>query len=213
MTEPGEIVAPVRIDDRHRRRQVFVGLMMVDDDDVHAAGARFVKRLDAGGAAIDGDKEGRAALGQRAHRLDIRAVAFKQPVGNMDQRLDAAMAQIPRQQRRGGSTVDVVIAEDRGCLTAHDGIGKPRRRFLHAGEHVRIGHRPSDRRIEKGIDRVDLDIAAGKDARQQFGQVVTLRDRQCPRGGTLIEPVAPSAAGRGAFNAEEQAILRTWKRS
>ena len=168
---------------------------------------RFGKRLDAGGAAIDGDQERRAARGERAHRLDIRAVAFEQPVGNVDERLDAAMAQKPRQQRRRGRAVDVVIAEDRDRLAAHDGVGKPLRRFLHAGEHVRIGHRAPDRRIEKGIDRVDLDIAAGKDARQQFGQVVALRDRQRPRGAALIEPVAPSAAGRGAFDAEEQAIL------
>ena len=36
MAEPGKIVAPVRIDDRKRRRQGLVGLMVIDDDDIDA---------------------------------------------------------------------------------------------------------------------------------------------------------------------------------
>ena len=46
MAEPGEIVGAVRIDDRHRRRQFLVGLMMVDDDDVEAELLRLGERLD-----------------------------------------------------------------------------------------------------------------------------------------------------------------------
>ena len=169
--------------------------------------ARFAQRLDAGGAAIDGDQQRRPALGERAHRLDIRAIAFEQPVGNVDQRLDAALAQKARQQRRRCRAIDVVVAEDRDALAAHDGVGEARRRLRHAGEHVRVGHRALDGRIEKGLDRIDLDIAAGENARQQFGQVVALRDRQRPRRAALVEPVAPSAAGRRVFDAEEKAIV------
>ena len=110
-------------------------------------------------------------------------------------------------QRRRGRAIDIVVAEDRDRLAAHDGVGEARRRLLHAGEHVRIGHRAPDRRIEKGLDGVDLDIAAGNNARQQFGQFVALRDRQRARRGALVEPVAPSAAGRRIFDAEEQAIV------
>ena len=36
MAEPGKIVEPVRIDDRTRVRQLLVGLVMIDDDDVEA---------------------------------------------------------------------------------------------------------------------------------------------------------------------------------
>jgi hypothetical protein len=36
---------------------------------------------------------------------------------------------------------------------------------------------------------------------------MALRDRQRPRGGTLVQPIAPGAAGDGSFNAEEKAIL------
>ena len=71
---------------------------------------------------------------------------------------------------------------------------------------MRIGHRSLDGRIEERIDRVDFDIAAGKDAREQFGNIVPLRDRQRPCGAALVEPVAPRPSVRRAFDAEEEAI-------
>ena len=207
ITEAGEIVAPVRIDDGHRRRQRLVGLMMIDDDDVHAERFGFAQRLDAGGAAIDGHQQRRAARGERPHRLDIRAVAFEQPVGNVDDRLDAAKPQEARQHGGGCRAVDVVVAENRDALAARDSIGDARCRLRHGGEHIRIGHRALDGRIEKSVDRVGLDIAAGEDARQQFGDLVALRDRQRARRAALVEPVAPGAAGRRILDAEEEAIL------
>ena len=90
MAESGEVVAPVRIDDGDSRRQDLVGLMVIDDDDVDAELLGFVQRLDAGGAAIDADQKRRAALGERSHGFHIRAIAFEQPVGNVDDRIDAA---------------------------------------------------------------------------------------------------------------------------
>jgi hypothetical protein len=53
MTEPGKIVAPVRIDDCRRRRQRLIGLVVIDHDDIDAEPARFRQRLDAGRAAVD----------------------------------------------------------------------------------------------------------------------------------------------------------------
>ena len=166
-----------------------------------------LKRLDAGGAAIDGHQQRRAARGQRPHRLDIRAVAFEQPIGNVDDRLDAAVPQKPRQHGGGCRAVHIVVAENRDALAARHGIGDARRRLRHGGEHIRIGHRALDGRIEKGVDRVGLDVAAGEDARQQFGDLMPLRDRQRPRRAALVEPVAPGAAGRRILDAEEEAIL------
>ena len=64
MAEPGEIVGAVRIDDRHRRRQFLVGLMMVEDDNVEAELAGFYERYMAGCPAIDGDQKLDAALGE-----------------------------------------------------------------------------------------------------------------------------------------------------
>ena len=141
MAEAGKIVAPVRIDDRHGRRQHLVGLVVIDDDDVDTERARFHERLDAGGAAIDRHQERGAARGERPHRLDVGAIAFEQPVGNVDQRVDAGLAQEARQQRGGGRAVDVVIAEHGDRLATHDRVGNPRRRLRHGGEHVGIGHR------------------------------------------------------------------------
>ena len=207
IAQSGEIVAPVRIDDCRRRRQRLVGLMMIDDDDVHAERICFAQRLDAGGAAIDGHQQRRAAGGERPHRLDIRAVAFEQAVGNVNNRLDATKPQEPGQHGGGCRAVDVVVAENRDALAAHNSIGDARCRLGHGGEHIRIGHRAFDGRIEKSVDRVGLDIAAGEDARQQFGNLVALRDRQRARRAALVEPVAPGAAGRRSFDAEEEAIL------
>ena len=118
IAEAGEIVAPVRIDDCRRRRQHLVGLMMVDDDDVHAERLRFAQRLDAGGAAIDGHQQRRAARGEVPHRLDIRAVAFEQAVGNVNDRFDAAKPQEPRQYGGGCRAVDIVVTENRDALAA-----------------------------------------------------------------------------------------------
>ena len=58
-----------------------------------------------------------------------------------------------------------------------------------------IGHQPLDGRIKKGFDAVELDIAAGEDAREQFRQPVALRDGERARMPAVVEPVAPGAPG------------------
>ena len=115
------------------------------------------------------------------------------------------MAQKPRQQRRRSGSVDIIIAEYGDALAASDRVGDARRRRRHGGQHVGIGHRVLDGRIEECLDRIDLDIAAGKDAREQLRQIMPLRDRERPRGAALVEPAAPGAPGRGVFDAEEEA--------
>ena len=45
MAEPGEIVAPVGIDHRDRRRQRLAGLVMIDHDDIEAEPSRLRERL------------------------------------------------------------------------------------------------------------------------------------------------------------------------
>ena len=70
------------------------------------------------------------------------------------------MAQMPGQQRRRGRAVDVVIAEDRDLLAARGRVRDALRRRLHLRHGVGIGHQFADGRIEKILDRVDLDVAA-----------------------------------------------------
>ena len=86
MAELRQVIEPVGIDHGERGRKHFVGLMVVDHDDVEAELARFCERLVAGGAAIDSDEQARALRGERADRLRVRSVAFEQAVGNVDDR-------------------------------------------------------------------------------------------------------------------------------
>ncbi len=91
IAEPRKVVASVGIHNRQCRRQLLVGLMVIDDHDIESPRFRLGEWRDAGCAAIDANEQRRAALGQRAHGFDIRSIAFKQPVGNVDNRLDAAV--------------------------------------------------------------------------------------------------------------------------
>ena len=148
MAEAGEIVRPVRIHQRIDLGQFLAALMMIDDDDGHAELLRFGQRLEAGGAAIDRHQQRRALARQRAHRFGVGAIALEQPVGDMDQRIEPAMAQMPGEQRRRGRAVDVVIAEDRDFFAAHGRIRDALRRRLHLRHRVGIGHHLADGRIE-----------------------------------------------------------------
>ncbi len=203
MAEAGEIVAPVRIDDRDRGRQRLVGLMVINDDDIEPERFRLGERFDAGGAAIDADEKRCAACGERAHRFDIRAIALEQPVRNVNDGLEAALLEMARQQRRRGRAVDVIVTEYRDAFAPGDRVGNAFGRLLHGGQHVRIGHRLLDGRIEECVDCIDLDVTAGEDARQQFGQIVALRDGERTRGPALVEAVAPRAPGRRILDAKE----------
>ena len=73
--------------------------MMIDDDDIKSEPARFGKRLVACGAAIDGDQQFSATLGECADRFNIRAIALEDAVGDVNHRIEAASAQEARKQR------------------------------------------------------------------------------------------------------------------
>jgi len=126
------------------------------------------------------------------------------------------VAQEPRQERRRGGTVHVVIAEDRDFIAGLDRIGNPPRRRRHVGDDVRIRHQPLDARIEKGFDRIDADAAASENAREQLGQPVMLDDRARaePRSSSRsrqARPVAdratPKNARVGAFGEVAKTIV------
>jgi hypothetical protein len=53
-----------------------------------------------GGAAIDGDDQPGAIVDQLVDRRRIGAVTLKDPIGNVDVRLDAEMAEKAEHQRR-----------------------------------------------------------------------------------------------------------------
>src|SRR5262249_38816030 len=105
MAEPRHVVEPVRVYDRERRRQRFVGLMVVEDDGVEAKLTRPRERCDAGCAAIDGHEQLRALFGERLDRGRVRPITLEQAVGNMDQRLAAGGAEKLGQYRSRRRTV------------------------------------------------------------------------------------------------------------
>lgn len=137
------------------------------------------------------------------HRFDVGAIAFKDTVRNVDQRIEPAVPQMPGEQRRRGRAVDIIVAEDRHLLLAHGGIGDPRRCRFHLRHGVRIRHQLADRRVEKILDGIDLDAAPRQHPRQHFGQLVALHDSQRAGRTTRIEAIEPDASGCRFRNAEE----------
>ena len=70
-------VVPLRIDDRQRRRQSCVGLVMIGDDQVDAQLARPPRGIGAADAAVDRDDE--RARPRRAADRSWRAGARSRP--------------------------------------------------------------------------------------------------------------------------------------
>ena len=134
------LVEPVRIDDGEAVGEAARAFVMVDDDDVDARRLGHGERLEGLGAAIDGDDQRRAALGDPDQRLARRAVALHQPVGDIGLGVEPELAQQADQQGRRGGAVDVIIAEDGDRLAGLDRVGEPRRGLVHVAEDGRIGH-------------------------------------------------------------------------
>ena len=114
-------VAPLRVDDRQRQRQLGVRLVVVGDDEVEAELARPARRLGAPDAAIHRDDQRDAFRVQPLDRRRLQAVAVAQPLG--DEVHDVAAEQLERaaQDHGGGDAVDVVVAVDRDAFLARDG--------------------------------------------------------------------------------------------
>ena len=87
MPEARHVVLAVRIDHGDGARQLLVGLVVVDDDDIAAelAGAR--QRLAARRAAVDGDDKLRALFDEPFDGGGVRPIALEQAVGDVDARL------------------------------------------------------------------------------------------------------------------------------
>jgi hypothetical protein len=181
MAEPGKVIEPVRIHQGVDFRQLVAALMMIDDDDRHSQASRFSQRLEARGAAIHRHEQRSALARKHADGFDIGAIAFENPVGNMNQRIEPAMAQMPCQKRRRRCAVDVVIAENRDHFVSRCRVRDAFRGNFHLRHMMRIGHQFANRRIEKILDRINLDITSRQHPRQHLRQLMTLRDRKRAR--------------------------------
>ncbi len=214
MTQPGKIVGAVRIDDRDGFGEFLVGLMMVDHHRVEPELLGLGQLLNAGGAAIDRDKQVYAALCETADCIDVRAVAFEDAIRNVNDGIEPATTQVTAQQRRRRRAIDIVVAKDSDTLLVNDGIGDALSRGLHLCQRVRIRHQAFDGGIEIGRNLVRLDAAPGQHPRQQLGHAVALRDRQRARLSPLVQAVAPCSTGRGLLHAEKRSrqCIGEWQR-
>ena len=201
MAELREIVEPVGIDHRQRRGQPFVGLMMVDHDHVEAELARFSSGSWLVVPQSTATRRRRPSRGERADRFRVRPITFEQAIGNVDEGAQAAMAQVSAQHRRRRRAIDIVVAEDGDRFPAHDRFGSRRRGDAHVGERVRVRHERAHGRVEEARDLVQLDAAAGKNARQQLGHIrrgaarsrarALPRARRADRARRVRKPSAP----------------------
>ena len=154
-------------------------LVVVAHDHLEPGGGGFGERLERLRAAIDGDREARALGLQIDQRLAARAIAFHQPVGDVDHRLGAEPAQQQGQQGRRGRAVDVIVAEDGNRLAAHDGIGEPGRGRVHVGEHRRVGQEVAQGRgaVAREVARPRLRARAATGRRDREPSVSSLSRR------------------------------------
>ena len=138
-SEAREVVVTVGIDQRHGVRQLGAELVVVDHHGAEPEATRFRERNEACRSAVDRDQQGRAARCKVADRLQTRPVAVDHAVGDVDRGVEPRGPQIFHHQGRGGSAVDVVVAQNRDLLPDSDGP----RQMLHGGSHVaqRVGIR------------------------------------------------------------------------
>ena len=206
MAQAREVVEAVRVDEGTHRREHLGGAVMVEHHHVHAEAAGLGQGLVPGGAAIDGDEEGGALLGEHPHRRDVGTISFRDAVGDVEPVGHAEVAQGAREQRGARRPVDVVVAEDRDLLALEDRDRETVGRRLHVDQHRGVGKEVAQARLEEARHGVEVDPAAGQHPGQDLGQAVPLRDgdRQAlgRSGGAALVPGPPEG---GAVDVEEGA--------
>ena len=144
---------------------------MIDHDHVDPGRLGLGKRLEGLRAAIDGDDQGRAALGDPHQCFSRRPIALHQPVRDIGLRLEPELAQQADQQGGRGGAVHVIIAEDGDRLAPLDRVGDARGRLVHVLEDGRVGHEGAKRRRPVAGEIVATDAARHQ---QLVDQVVGL---------------------------------------
>ncbi len=196
MAKTGQVVSPVRIDDRNRLGKPLVCLVVIDYDSVETELSCFRERFEACHTAIDCNQQPYASLRERTDRVQVRPISFKDAVGDVDDWIQTAEPQIPAKQGRGGRTVDIIVSENGRVFTADHRVGNASRRSLHARNGVRIGQKVLDRGVEKGLNVIDLNISSGQNTGKQFVESMTLCNGQSERRAARVEPIAPGPPGQ-----------------
>ncbi len=199
MAEFAAFILPVRVDHGEGGGQRLAAKMVVEDDDIRPLGGG--DGVMAEGAAIDTDDEVVLSCKPR-HRGHVRAIAFVDPVGDIERGIPPRRPQ-PGQEQRGRCTaVDVVIGEDGDPLAVRDRRQEPCCRPLHVLQAARIGQEIAKLRIEEAPGLVRADAARDEKAREREGQAGLLRHRlgETVRLGAGADPAAP---GQRCVDAKE----------
>ena len=162
-------------------RQDRPRLVMVGDDQIHAELAGHVGGLERRDAAIDGDENARARLGQGAHRLAVEAVAFLDPMGDIEIDLGAEQGQQLPEDGDAGDAVDVVVAVDGDLLFLLDGLAQ-------AGDG-RLDPRHMGRPDQLGQLRLQEHVALGGLRDPAIEQHLRHQRRDPQRPGQRLHPL------------------------
>ena len=126
-----DVAGQTRMHQGRRARQRLLRLVMIGDDQLHAEPGRLVRFVEAGDAAIDGDDDVGAVLGELLQRLVVEAVAVVEAVRHVELDLGIEQVQAGQQDRGRGDAVHVVVAVDADLLLvlrSPPGGVRPRRR-------------------------------------------------------------------------------------
>ena len=187
--------------------------MVVDDDHFRAGGVGRGDGGLCGGAAVDGEDEARAIFDKAGKRLGARAVAFRQPIGNIGRGRLPMRAKKALDQSDRSRTVDIIVAEHGDRLSCPDGGCKALGRLLHVLQACRIRQQRLERRIEKAGDRLRIGAARSQHTAEQLRQAMCLGDGGGDMRAAGIQPLGPTETARRAVHAEQRGESLVFRRS
>ena len=187
------LVEPVRVDDRDGPRQQRLGDVMIDDDHLEPGLRGVRQRQMRRRAAIDGDDDPHALVAQAQQSRGVRAVALAQPVRDIDPGSRPDRRKEPRQQRRRGRAVDIVIAKDADRLAVVHRADEPRHGSIHVAQMRGIGQLVAQARRQEARRVVEIDAALRQQPPDDLGNPEPLGDRLSRSASPSREPPATAA--------------------
>ena len=112
--------------------------MVVGDDDLEPERARVLDLRDRGDAAVDGDDEVEAFLGEPRERVGVQAVALLEARRQVPRDVGVQLAQQQDGERGRADPVGVVVAVHADSLAGVDRRGDRRDRLAHVAERERV---------------------------------------------------------------------------
>ena len=168
--------------------------MVVGDDHLEAERLRLGDLLDGGDAAVDGEHEPAAVVGEPLERLPRDAVALLEAARQVPLDLRAELAERQDGERGGADPVDVVVAVDADALAGGDRGADPLDGDGHVAEQERVVRRALAG--EEGAGRVEVAVAAPDEDRRVIS-LSSSSPRQRPHLGVGTAFDRPGAVEHG----------------